>query len=261
MWASPLSSPTGTGYDNWHLCCLWHVLVSMTAVMWCVHEWWLHCWGVTDIVDTQQVRRRAGKSRGSGGIWLRATECLVRLVCLVAFLSFCHVETNGELVQTPPPTHAHTHTPTCQLQSLHKTTTMGKTEKSRQTTSAASGQGLNNVIHTKGTNFYRDAKKVRQVNMLKGGKPTRNKDGKIIKEAEFQSRLKSGTMARVQGERRLFENTRTIGQKALEGFREAMSAKANDPYAFIMRQNKLPMSLLTDSLKVSRSPQCGWLFS
>lgn len=88
--------------------------------------------------------------------------------------------------------------------------------------------------------------------MLKGGAPVRNSAGKIIKAAEFQSKLASGTVARVEPNRKWFENTRTIGVKQLEAFREAMSEKANDPYTFLMRQNKLPMSLMTDSTKTAR---------
>ncbi|KAJ3214278.1 GTPase required for pre-60S ribosomal subunit nuclear export and maturation [Dinochytrium kinnereticum] len=132
----------------------------------------------------------------------------------------------------------------------------GKKERNRVISGSASApstsQSLTNVTRVKGTNFYRDAKKVRQVNMLKGGRPTRNADGKIIKAAAYQNRLPSGTVARVQSDRRWFENTRVVGQKELEAFREAMGAKADDPYTVLLQQNKLPMSLLVDSTKVSR---------
>ena len=47
------------------------------------------------------------------------------------------------------------------------------------------------------------------------------------------------------------ENTRVIGQKSLEAFRDAMKTRANDPYTFLLKQNKLPMSLLQDSEKVN----------
>lgn len=60
----------------------------------------------------------------------------------------------------------------------------------------------------------------------------------------------SGTMARVQPDRRWFGNTRVIGQRQLEQFREAMAEKVNDPYQMLMRQSKLPMSLLEDNVKV-----------
>ncbi|KAI8821630.1 NUC091 domain-containing protein [Fimicolochytrium jonesii] len=128
-----------------------------------------------------------------------------------------------------------------------------KKEKTRQAAEKTTGSGhsLSNVTHVKGVNFYRDAKKVRQVNMLKGGKATRNADGKIIKAAEYQTRLAPGTQARIAPDRNWFTNTRTIGQNALNSFREAMATKADDPYTVIMRQNKLPMSLLTDPTKVA----------
>jgi nuclear GTP-binding protein len=56
----------------------------------------------------------------------------------------------------------------------------------------------------KGENFYRDAKQVKRLNMIKGGRPVRNSDGKIIQDAEFQQRLKSGTQSRVQPDRKWF---------------------------------------------------------
>ncbi|KAJ3316139.1 GTPase required for pre-60S ribosomal subunit nuclear export and maturation [Blyttiomyces sp. JEL0837] len=127
-----------------------------------------------------------------------------------------------------------------------------KKEKSRVQRESTAGSSMKNVEHIKGVNFYRDAKKVRQVNLLKGGKATRDASGQIVKEAIFQSKLAPGTVARVQPNRKWFENTRVVGQKELETFREAMGAKANDPYTVLLRQNKLPMSLLTDPARVSR---------
>jgi nuclear GTP-binding protein len=82
-----------------------------------------------------------------------------------------------------------------------------------------------------------------------------------VREAQFQDRLAPGTMARVQADRRYFsllflitrryfENVRVIGQKELDSFREAMADKKDDSYTVLLRQNKLPMSLLADSEKV-----------
>ncbi|KAJ3202742.1 GTPase required for pre-60S ribosomal subunit nuclear export and maturation [Clydaea vesicula] len=88
--------------------------------------------------------------------------------------------------------------------------------------------------------------------MYRGGKAVRNKEGVIVKEAIFQTKLKSGTVARVQSDKRWFGNTRTIGQKELESFREAMSVKKDDAYTVLLRANKLPMSLLADHNKVSK---------
>ncbi|KAJ3200163.1 GTPase required for pre-60S ribosomal subunit nuclear export and maturation [Entophlyctis luteolus] len=135
---------------------------------------------------------------------------------------------------------------------------MGVHKKERTRTAAAAGAApasarrLQNVIHTKGTNFYRDAAKVRQVNLLKSGKAVRDSEGHIVKAAAFQTRDKSFAVARVDANRKWFENTRVVGQKELSAFREAMAEKADDPYTFLLRQNKLPMSLLQDSAKTTR---------
>ena len=81
---------------------------------------------------------------------------------------------------------------------------MGVQKKERNAKSTSTGHSLTNVTKTKGVNFYRDAKKVRQLNILKGGKPVRNADGKIIKAAAFQNRNAPGTQARVEPNRRWF---------------------------------------------------------
>ena len=82
----------------------------------------------------------------------------------------------------------------------------GKKEKNRTTSLNGTGNSAKTRISApvKGENFYRDAKKMKQVRMLKGGKPVRNSQGKIIKAADYQSRLASGTVGRVQADRRWF---------------------------------------------------------
>ena len=123
-----------------------------------------------------------------------------------------------------------------------------KKEKNRlkaQTSSASKDRLLKPL---KGENFYRDAKAVKRANLLKSGNPIRDKDGKIKKAAAFQSTVASGTMGRIQPDRRWFGNTRVIGQQQLENFREAIQAKINNPFEMLLQRNKLPMSLLqTDS--------------
>ncbi|CAO3595952.1 unnamed protein product [Absidia cylindrospora] len=86
--------------------------------------------------------------------------------------------------------------------------------------------------------------------MLKGGKATRDAQGNIIKAADFQS--SEVETARVAPNRKWFGNTRVIGQKALEDFRESLGAKIHDPYQVLLKQNKLPMSLLQDPTSTSR---------
>lgn len=83
---------------------------------------------------------------------------------------------------------------------------MGKAKKEKNRIAKERNQNggapLGNNLKVKGENFYRDAKKVKFVNMLKGGKPIRNVKGKIIKPAPYQSR--DVTAGRVQPDRRWF---------------------------------------------------------
>jgi nuclear GTP-binding protein len=98
-----------------------------------------------------------------------------------------------------------------------------KKEKNRRAAQAAvAPEGMSNV-KVKGENFYRDAAKVKKVNMYKGGKPTRNAKGDIIKEAAYQS--KEIPRALVEPSRRWFGSTRVIAQDALAEFRERIGSK------------------------------------
>ncbi|KAL2271319.1 hypothetical protein VTJ83DRAFT_690 [Remersonia thermophila] len=96
----------------------------------------------------------------------------------------------------------------------------------------------------KGENFYRTAKKVKTLNMFKEAKPIRNKEGKIVKAASYQS--KDVPKAVIEPNRRWFTNTRVISQDTLKSFREAMAEKEKDPYTVLLKSNKLPMSLIRD---------------
>eukprot|EP00124_Ichthyophonus_hoferi_P003105 Ihof_evm1s250 gene=Ihof_evmTU1s250 len=107
----------------------------------------------------------------------------------------------------------------------------------------------------KGANLLhkRDRATINRLKMYKsGGKNIRNADGQMIKPMVYQSWLPSGTMARVQPDRRWFGNTRVIGQKQLEQFRDAMADQVNDPYQVLMRRSKLPLSLLEDNVTQQR---------
>ncbi|KAF5710168.1 nucleolar GTP-binding 2 [Fusarium mundagurra] len=119
----------------------------------------------------------------------------------------------------------------------------GKKEATRRERQGKGGDGLNNV-RTKGENFYRDAKKVKHLNMYKEGKAQRNAEGKIVKAASFQSR--DVPNARIEPNRKWFTNTRVVSQDTLNAFREAMDEKARDPYQVLLKSNKLPMSLIRD---------------
>ncbi|KAI9766611.1 MAG: GTPase required for pre-60S ribosomal subunit nuclear export and maturation [Geoglossum simile] len=118
-----------------------------------------------------------------------------------------------------------------------------KKEANRKERQGKTGDGMSNV-KTKGENFYRDAKKVKTLNMFKDGKAQRNASGKITKAASYQSR--ELPKARIEPNRKWFGNTRVIAQDALNSFREAIAERASDPYSVLLKTNKLPMSLIRD---------------
>ncbi|KAI0299929.1 NUC091 domain-containing protein [Russula brevipes] len=100
--------------------------------------------------------------------------------------------------------------------------------------------GSQNLQKVKGENFYRNAKQVKRLKMLTGGKAMRDPDGKIIQAAEFQKGEDETTPGRVQPDRRWFGNTRVISQTTLDHFRTSLQTKQHDPYS-------LPMQLLDDA--------------
>ncbi|KAL4922545.1 NUC091 domain-containing protein [Aspergillus aurantiobrunneus] len=124
----------------------------------------------------------------------------------------------------------------------------GKKEATRRTRQGKVGDGMSNV-KVKGENFYRDAKKVKRLNMLKDGKPQRDSAGNITQAAAYQSR--DAPVARIEPNRKWFGNTRVISQEALSSFREAVAEHASDPYQVLLKTNKLPMSLIRDNQTVN----------
>ncbi|EEY17772.1 nucleolar GTP-binding protein [Verticillium alfalfae VaMs.102] len=120
-----------------------------------------------------------------------------------------------------------------------------KKEANRKVREGKAGEFAN--IKTKGENFYRSAKRVKALNMLKDGKPTRNAAGDITIAASFQSR--DVPNARIEPNRKWFGNTRVISQDSLNAFRTAMAEKTSDPYSVLLKTNKLPMSLIRDETK------------
>lgn len=131
------------------------------------------------------------------------------------------------------------------LPSLPSKMGTGKKEATRRVRQSAAGKESASKpgnLRVKGENFYRDAKKVKQVNLLRGGHAKHNAAGEVVQAAAFQST--EVPKARVQPDRRWFNNTRVISQDALTQFRERMAEQKNDPYAVLLKRNKLPMSLL-----------------
>jgi nuclear GTP-binding protein len=103
----------------------------------------------------------------------------------------------------------------------------------------------------KGTNFYRTEKKTKQLKVLNSGKAKRNAKGEIIKEAIYQSKLPSGTRARVEPNRKWFENTRTISSKELLNY--DLATKVNNPFEYVIRSKQLPVELIQQPKNIQPS--------
>ena len=108
-----------------------------------------------------------------------------------------------------------------------------------------SGHSMSTVGRGKGSQSVRSAATVRRLMMYKQ-KPVRDKKGKVLKQ-DLQSKELPST--RIVPDRRWFGNTRVIGQKALDEFREDMANKSKDGYTVLIKQKKLPLSLLADPEK------------
>ena len=94
---------------------------------------------------------------------------------------------------------------------------------------------------------FRDRATINRLNMYKsGGRVIRDRAGKVVKEAQFQSKLKSGVQARVEPNRKWFGNTRVIGQDALQKFQKELGSAVKDPFKVVLRTSKLPLTLLND---------------
>ncbi|XP_028341934.1 nucleolar GTP-binding protein 2 [Physeter macrocephalus] len=98
----------------------------------------------------------------------------------------------------------------------------------------------------------RDRATIRRLNMYRQ-KECRNSRGKVIKPLQYQSTVASGTVARVEPNIKWFGNTRVIKQSSLQKFQEEMDTVLKDPYKVVMKQSKLPMSLLHDRIRPHNS--------
>lgn len=114
------------------------------------------------------------------------------------------------------------------------------------------GHSMNPDRDRGGNTNMRDKATINRLKMYKNFKAKRDKAGKIIQPAPFQSWLPSGSVARVEPNRKWFGNTRVITQNALQTFQDEMAKVKKDPYKVIMRQTKLPISLLNETAKTAR---------
>ncbi|KDQ62852.1 hypothetical protein JAAARDRAFT_168132 [Jaapia argillacea MUCL 33604] len=128
---------------------------------------------------------------------------------------------------------------------------MAPTKKAQSSPKTRSSLSQPHLKRVKGENFYRDAKSASRLKMVSGGKPIRDRKGKIIQAAEFQKGEDETKPGRVQPDRRWFGNTRVISQTALDHFRTSLGTKKSDPYSVLLKRNKLPMALLDDAANPS----------
>ncbi|KAI5662611.1 hypothetical protein M9H77_21934 [Catharanthus roseus] len=94
----------------------------------------------------------------------------------------------------------------------------------------------------------RSAATVRRLKMY-NTRPKRDSKGHIVKH-DLQSKELPST--RIQPDRRWFGNTRVVNQKELEFFREELQNRLSSNYNVILKERKLPLSLLNDHRKQSR---------
>lgn len=77
----------------------------------------------------------------------------------------------------------------------------------------------------------RDKSTIKRLQMYRtGGKVIRNRKGKVIKNAPFQSSATSGEVSRIQPNSKWFGNTRVVTQSALQRFQEELGKVKRDPY-------------------------------
>lgn len=124
---------------------------------------------------------------------------------------------------------------------------MAKTKEKKVNVSGKPKHSLD-ANRTDGKSGSRSASTVRRLNMYKT-RPKRDRKGKVLQH-EFQSKELPNT--RIQPDRRWFGNTRVVNQKQLEFFREELQSHMSSSYNVILREKKLPFSLLNDHQKQAR---------
>lgn len=83
--------------------------------------------------------------------------------------------------------------------------------------------------------FYRTKNTIQRLNMY-------NEKGKLASNDK-----PSGTMVRIEPDRKWFGNTRVITQNKLETFRQEVSKESSDPFSVVLKRSKIPTSLLNQN--------------
>ena len=124
---------------------------------------------------------------------------------------------------------------------------------STNVSSALQHSSIKKKTALKGENFYIDKAKLTRRKLLKSGKAQRNASGEIVKAAEFANTKTDKPVVRVEPNRKWFGNTRTLSTEHLEKFKKEMTTKLANPYQILLKQNKLPMSLMEESKNFTNS--------
>ncbi|PXF46245.1 Nuclear/nucleolar GTPase 2 [Gracilariopsis chorda] len=100
----------------------------------------------------------------------------------------------------------------------------------------------------------RDRATVKRIQMYKTKAYKRDREGKIIKDAgDLTKSTPEAGAGRVAPNRKWFGNTRIVEQKDLTRFRDAMAKAQADPFSVLLKQKKLPMTLVDDPDTESRA--------
>ncbi|XP_063311001.1 nucleolar GTP-binding protein 2 [Pelobates fuscus] len=124
--------------------------------------------------------------------------------------------------------------------------------KGRSTINPSTSSSNPDRVKGAGGNNMRDRATIKRLNMYRQ-KERRNNRGKVIKTLQHQSSVTPGTVARVEPNIKWFGNTRVIKQSSLQKFQDEMDVVMKDPYKVVMKQSRLPMSLLHDRAKAHNS--------
>lgn len=107
-------------------------------------------------------------------------------------------------------------------------------------------------VDLRGAPHARTSATIRRLQMYRNQKAKRDRRGKIVRAAPFQSQLPRGSVARVQPNQRWFGNTKVISQSALQQFQKHLADARNDPYQVVLKPNKLPVTLLNERARNKR---------
>ncbi|XP_075506547.1 nuclear/nucleolar GTPase 2 [Primulina tabacum] len=124
-------------------------------------------------------------------------------------------------------------------------------KKTKERSVNVSGKPKHSLDVNRNNNKAKDGRSAATVRRLKmyNTRPTRNTKGKILKH-DLQSKDLPST--RIMPDRRWFGNTRVVNQKELEYFREELQNRLSSNYNVLLKERKLPMSLLNDHQKQAR---------